>query len=135
MSEEFKAFIEKRKKAAQAYVNGDAEPLGEIAVEQSPASFFGPMGGSVEGAKQVMSRYEKDAKSFDGGSETDLEILDMSADGHLGYWVGFQNAKARMKGKADAIPMRLRVTEIFRKVDDGWRLVHRHADPLAKAQK
>jgi hypothetical protein len=27
MSEEFKAFIEKRKKAALAYVNGDAEPL------------------------------------------------------------------------------------------------------------
>jgi hypothetical protein len=72
MSEEFKAFIEKRKKVALAYVNGDAEPLGEIAVEQSAASFFGPMGGSVEGAKQVMSRYEKDAKSFDSGSETDL---------------------------------------------------------------
>jgi hypothetical protein len=59
----------------------------------------------------------------------------MSADGRLGYWVGFQNAKARMKGKADAIPMRLRVTEILRKVDDDWRLVHRHADRLAKAEK
>jgi ketosteroid isomerase-like protein len=135
MSEEFKAFIEKRKKVAQAYVNGDAEPLGKIAAEQSPASFFGPMGGSVEGAKQVMSRYETDAKAFDDGSETDLEILDMSADGKLGYWVGFQNAKARMKGKADPIQMRLRVTEIFRKADDGWRLMHRHADPLAKPQK
>jgi ketosteroid isomerase-like protein len=133
MSQEFKAFIEKRKKAALAYVNGDAEPLGEIAVEQSPATFFGPRGGSVDGAKEVMSRYAKDAKSFDEGSETDLEILHMSSDGKLGYWVGFQNAKARMKGKADAIPMRLRVTEIFSKGDGAWRLLHRHADPLAKA--
>ena len=140
MSEEFKAFIEKREKAALAYVNGDAEPLGEIVVEQSPATFFGPRGGAVDGAKNVMSRYAKDAKSFDGGSETDLEILHMSADDKLGYWVGFQNARARMKGKADTIPMRLRVTEIFRKADGGkgdgeWRLVHRHADPLATAEK
>ena len=31
MSEGFKAFIEKRKKAALAYVNGDAEPSARIA--------------------------------------------------------------------------------------------------------
>jgi len=135
MSKEFKAFIEKRKKIALAYVNGDAGPLDAIATEQSPATFFGPMGGAVEGAEQVVSRYDSDAKSFGQGSETDLEILHASADGELGYWVGFQNAKARMKGKADPVPMRLRVSEIFRKIDGEWRLVHRHADPLAEAGK
>jgi ketosteroid isomerase-like protein len=135
MSQEFEAFIEKRRKVASAYVNGDAKPLDEIAARQSPASFFGPMGGSVEGAREVTSRYDKDAKAFDTGSETDLEILHASADGDLGYWVGFQNAQARMKGKADPIPMRLRVTEIFRKVDGEWRLAHRHADPLVETGK
>jgi len=28
--------------------------------------------------------------------------------------------------------MKLRVTELFRFQDGGWKLVHRHADPAAK---
>ena len=101
MFQEFKAFIEKRRKVASAYVNGDAEPLDEIAAKQSPASFFGPMGGAVEGAREVTSRYDKDAKAFDTGSATDLEILHASADGDLGYWVGFQKCPGAFRGKAD----------------------------------
>lgn len=37
----------------------------------------------------------------------------------------------QMRGNKDAIPMNLRVTEIFRREDNEWKLVHRHADLLA----
>jgi ketosteroid isomerase-like protein len=30
--------------------------------------------------------------------------------------------------------MKLRVTEVFRLERDAWKLVHRHADPLAEAK-
>ena len=132
MIDEFKMFIERRKIIAQAYVNGDAEPLAKIAIKNSAATFFGPMGGVVAGAAEVMARYESDARSFDTGSGSDLEIVHMSANGEIGYWAGFQNAKARLKGRTETIPMRLRVTEIFRKSEGEWRLIHRHADPLSK---
>src|SRR5215217_4050696 len=43
----------------------------------------------------------------------------------------WQRAMVRLDGGAEAIPFDLRVTEVFRREGDEWKLVHRHADSLA----
>jgi ketosteroid isomerase-like protein len=133
MPDDFHAFIQKRKEVARAYINGEPGPLEEIAADASPASFFHPRGPVVEGAEQVLARYVDDAASFEAGGESDMEVIHMGHDGKIGYWVGFQNATARIRGVPDPVPMRLRVTEIFRRANGQWQLVHRHADLADKA--
>ncbi|MEO7716183.1 MAG: nuclear transport factor 2 family protein [Capsulimonas sp.] len=134
ITKDFEEFMKRRAKAANAYVNGDAKPLSGLTAQKSPATFFGPGGGFTQGAGDVQSRYEKDAKSFEPGGDSELEILQMGAGDGVGYWTGFQKATVRMPGKPDPIPMKLRITEVFRREEDEWKLVHRHADMLAEEQ-
>jgi ketosteroid isomerase-like protein len=133
--QDFERFMKQRKAAAHAYVSGDAGPLSELTTRTSDATFFGPRGGSTHGAREVSERYVRDAKAFAPGSDTDFEVLQMGASDGIGYWVGHQRAKARMQGQVEPIAMNLRITEIFRREGDAWKLVHRHADMLTTEQK
>jgi ketosteroid isomerase-like protein len=46
----------------------------------------------------------------------------------LAFWTGFQFATVQIGDMPKPTDMKIRVTEIFRKFDEGWKLVHRHAD-------
>lgn len=123
---DFEDFMLRRAEAASAYVEGEAGPVAALAAETDPASFFHPGGAVVSGAAAVRRRYLDDAGSFAPGGETRFEILHLHASGGLAYWTGYQHARAILGGKT--IPMRLRITEIFRREAEGWKLIHRHAD-------
>lgn len=123
----FNKFLQRRDEIATAYVNGDGAPLEAIVTRVDSATFMSPGGDSVTGATAVAQRYATDVASFAKGSTSKLEML-QSANGHLGFWTGIQHAEVRLKGKDEAIPMTLRVTEVFRLEGGDWKLIHRHAD-------
>lgn len=130
--EDFGEFMRRREEAAQAYVVGDPKPLDALVVHEGAATFFHPRGGYKTGAAEVWQAYESDAAAFGPGSTTNFEILEMAASGDLAYWVGVQRASVRFAkagADADPTPMDIRVTEVFRRIDGEWKMVHRHADP------
>jgi len=131
----FDKFMQQRRLVAAAFVNGDPGPLREISTSADPATFFGPGGGIEQGAAHVLAVNEAGSRRFQRGGTTELEILHSASDGDLGYWTGWQHASARLEGSAEPVPMRLRVTEIFRRENGAWKLIHRHADPLAEAKR
>jgi ketosteroid isomerase-like protein len=130
--EDFRRFMKEREKAANAYTQGDPAPLRQMTTMRDPATFFSPGGGAKTGAVAVAEGYVKDAAVFDKGSEGNFQILQMDASQGIGWWSGFQRAKVRMKGKAEPVRVSLRVTEVFRREENVWKLVHRHADSLAE---
>jgi ketosteroid isomerase-like protein len=134
-STDFETFLKRRADIARAYVNGDASLLDQIVARSGAASFFPPTGGSEKGAEAVAARYDTDVKAFRPGGETSFEILQSAASSDVAYWTGFQSAKVKMQGQDVPVAMKLRVTELFRRVGGEWQLVHRHADPLAEKQE
>ena len=127
---DFEQFMKQREKVAGSYVNGDATPLGEIVTHHSPATFFKPMGGYRQDAEEVWTQYEGDSHIFESSDESYLEILHMAASDGLAYWVGFQHSMSHLRGVPEAVPFNLRVTELFRREGDSWKLIHRHVDSL-----
>jgi ketosteroid isomerase-like protein len=131
--DDFDELMKARTRAADAYVQGDVAPLDVLEARVGPVTFFGPNGAFVTGAEAVRHRYAKDAGNFAPGGENRLEILHSGASGDLGYWVGFQHAVAHLRGKPEPVPMKLRITELFRREAGEWRLVHRHAEMVTGA--
>ena len=128
-SEDFEQFLRQRQAAAGEYVSGNPEPLGRLVAQQLPATFFSPRGDVTTGTREVWERYERDASSFSSGSQNAFEALDSAAAVDIAYWVGFQRSQANMRGEDRPVSFDLRVTEIYRREDGQWKLVHRHADP------
>jgi ketosteroid isomerase-like protein len=133
--QDFDAFMKRRSDIARAYVNGDAAPLDQAVARNGAASFFPPVGGFERGAEAVAQRYDKDVAAFRPGGETTLDVLHSEESGDLAYWVGVQTAKVKMQGQAQPVAMKLRVTELFRRIGGEWKLIHRHADALAEKQE
>lgn len=124
----FKQFMKKREDAAREYVCGDPTAVDSISTRVSPATFFGPGGNVSQSAGEVLQEYNQGNAMFRAGGGSHFEILNMGSGEGLAYWTGFQHATVLMKEKEEAIPMKLRVTEIFRLEDNQWKMIHRHAD-------
>ncbi|HEX3594391.1 MAG TPA: DUF4440 domain-containing protein, partial [Polyangiaceae bacterium] len=131
----FEEFLRKREDIARDYVNGDVGSLDAIVTATDPATFFSPMGDVERGARSIVARYDEDAKSFQKGGTTSLEILQSGASGELAFWAGYQRAEAKLGKNGETVPMTLRITEVFRLEGGAYKLVHRHADTGEKPKR
>ena len=126
----FDTFLTARERASTAFVEGDAAPLRAISVDTDPATIYPPTGAVVVGADAVNTGNTAGAETFAPGAENGFDILHCGSDGDFGYWTGIQRSKVVLKDKPEPVTMNLRITELFRRVNDEWKLFHRHADTL-----
>ena len=55
-----------------------------------------------------------------------------SANGDFAYTVGYERSSVSVQG-GPARAVFLRATQIYRRENGDWKLVHRHADPITTA--
>jgi ketosteroid isomerase-like protein len=124
----FEDFMTARQRAAEAYVRGDGAEVDALIPHSGAASFHSPTGDTVTGGEAVAKRYLKDAAAFHANGVSRLDVVQKGHSGDVGFWTGFQIAKVQIGDMPKPVEMRIRVTEIFRKIDGDWKMIHRHAD-------
>lgn len=125
---DFEAFLKRREAISGDYINGNGDTLTRISTARGSATFYPPGGAVITGAEAVNRAHAEGAMLFRPGSTGRFEILQSGHSGELGFWTGRQHVVAMLRGKPEAVPMTLRVTELFRREDRDWKLIHRHAD-------
>ena len=125
----FEQFLKERERAARAFVSGNATPVLELTSNHDPSTFFAPDGQVRRGAQEVLAAHQSGATGFGPSGDSRFEIIQSAESGDLAFWTGFQHATVHPHRREQAVSMKLRITEIFRREHDGWKLIHRHADP------
>lgn len=74
--------------------------------------------------------FDRLEERFSDCTACEHELLAAGASGDLAYIVALEHTTASVNG-SEALPYTLRVTTVFRREDGQWKVVHRHADPVA----
>jgi SnoaL-like domain len=120
--------IEQASSAVASLRSGDPEPGIRCWMPSGEAALFGAWGTGEKAHKAVTdtcrwigSRYASGTGPVDVGQAAAASGQD------LAYTVGFERGPVSIDG-GPVREMAMRVTQVYRRVDGGWKLVHRHAD-------
>jgi ketosteroid isomerase-like protein len=121
--------IEVNHQAVDAFMRGDSGPLHALYAHSDDVTLANPFGPPVRGWRQVGEMMARAAANYRDGEATGFERLGEYASPEVAYIVEIERFRAKVGGE-EVVPFALRVTTIFRREEDGWKIVHRHADPI-----
>jgi ketosteroid isomerase-like protein len=112
-------------------INGDAEAILGSITQGNQVSMLHPLGGQVVGAEQVRRNLQDVAMAVSNGkaSAEDLVVVPLSED--LAYTVGIERAQGTIG--ATTVQFGARATNIYRRENGDWKLIHHHVDLVPEA--
>jgi ketosteroid isomerase-like protein len=128
------AVVEESHRALDAFVKGDANPLKPFMSHRDDATLANPFGPPRRGWTEVEETLEQAAANYRDGGVVGFEEVSKYVTPDLAYIVEIEHYQAKVGGSDEVTPVSLRCTTIFRREDDGWKIVHRHADPITAAR-
>lgn len=134
MSADFKQALEDADDALDRILKGDAEGYKALYSRRQDVTLANPFGGFGHGWDEVVERLERAASYYRGGKAAPTEIITQVVEGDLAYVVAVERGSTKVGGQSETSDVAVRVTTIYRHEDDGWHLVHRHADTRVARQ-
>jgi ketosteroid isomerase-like protein len=118
----------------RALHNGDPGPRLAMWSTTDPVTLFGAAM-SGRGWAQVGRIFRSIAARWSDCTDQRVELLAAGVSGDLAYTVELEHTSVSVDG-VPVEPYTLRVTQVYRREDGEWKVVHRHGDqlPVDRAQ-
>ena len=113
--------------ADNALINGDPEPRMRLWSHHDPVTLFGAER-SATGWAEVSEVFRWLSTHLSQG-KLRIEVLAADVRGGLAYTVAHEHTDVSFDG-GPVRCVRLRVTHVYRREDNAWKIVHRHGDGL-----
>jgi ketosteroid isomerase-like protein len=106
-------------------LDGDGSGIEDTWSHDASVTTMHPIGGMQTGWDEVRGSFEGVAQLSSGGH---AELLDQRIQvvGDLAYEIGVEKGQTTLAGERIAIEQR--VTNIYRRGPEGWKIVHHHTD-------
>ena len=126
---DFAAVVEQTEQALVAFVQGDSSGMKSLFSRSDDVVLANPLGPPARGRSAVEEATDRAVASFRGGT-CEFEVVARYATSDLGFVFHIERVEAKVGESDEPRRITLRVTMIYRREDDGWKIVHRQADPI-----
>jgi ketosteroid isomerase-like protein len=117
-------------RAGLEITNGNPDVYKALYSRRDDVTLANPFGPPVRGWREVSATMDRAAENYRDGEAVGFENVSTVLSGDLAYTVEIESYRARVGGAERVDPVAVRVTTIFRREDDVWKVTHRHADPI-----
>lgn len=116
--------------ALAAIIKGDVEPFLALYSDAEDICIGNPFGPFAVGRDGTRAAGTRAAGNYSDGEIAGFDRVATYAADDLACVVEVERFSARLAGAPERASVALRVTSLYRHEAGGWRLVHRHADPI-----
>jgi ketosteroid isomerase-like protein len=131
---EFEDLLDEARRALDSIAKGDPDGYKALYSDADDITLGNPFGGFGRGKEAVHEQLERAASYYRDGQTTAFETVMQSVGPELAYTVEIERFQAKVSGQDQASDLALRVTCVYRREAQGWKLLHRHADPRVDRQ-
>jgi ketosteroid isomerase-like protein len=128
--DDFEAAIDQDHRATNALMQGDPEPKKRMFSRRDDVTLANPFGPPARGRNQVEETLDRAASQLRDGEPIRYERISKYATAEVAYILEIERNRVKIDSSDEMAPVSLRATTIYRREDGGWRIVHRHADPI-----
>ena len=128
---ELEVVIEELQRALRAFAKGDPEPVKAAFSHSDDVVLANPFGPAVRGWQRVADALDYASSRFREGDVTSFETIGRYIGPDLATIHDVERWQAKVGDDDELSSFDLRVTSTYRREGGGWKLAHRHADPIA----
>jgi ketosteroid isomerase-like protein len=131
---ELERAIEEQHSTVAEFIRGNPDAYKETFSHRDDVCVANPFRPVASGWAEVKETIERAATFWHEGEIVGFERLATVVGTDFAFILEFERYRARLGDAAEPASVELRVTSVLRPEEDGWKVVHRHADAITTPQ-